>query len=391
MDKKTMYIAIFAIGIVVLFILEPFAIGMLQNAGSKSASTGASGGNSSMASFVGSAVANITITRYEPYLVVTGNASAIEKVKDGLVSSGAATYAVWSGDSLVVSLKSSKGVPAAALEFEAVNASAVATAYLATSDKVKVSDGNGTTVVAEGTSISMQVNPIYEEGSTHEAQFAARVDAGQVTGMGSITILPTVVSGVQIEAEISSQPQATYSVLVGWGGRAAAKQLSAAANATYKERSFVYVANASKEALDAAVSGKAYATGTQPGIISVQNDYTDSETIGRDLLAGGYTAVFPDSVASFAGNGSKDAAEALVASLASANVSATLSTDWTGKIRLPSVLSKDGKNYLGPEGGIELAIEGTGAPAENVTAMNVSVDLEASGSRIVRITAVNPA
>ena len=392
MDKKTLYIAIFAIGVVVLFIVEPFAIGMLQSAGKGSGGSAPIGGNSSsVTGFVGTTVANITIVRYEPYLIVTGNSSAVDGVKDGLISSGVATYAVWTGNSLVVSLKSSKDVPAAALEFQDANATAVATAYLTTAESVTVTDSNGTSVSAQGTSVSMQINPIYEEGSTHEAQFAARVDAGQVTGIGSITIAPLAVIGIPVEAALSSQPQATYTVIVAFSDRASARPLALAANATYKERSFIFVANASKDALDAAMAGQAYVTGTQPGVVSVQNGFVDSEAAGLYLFQKGLTATFPDSLATFGnatdGNAS---ASALVASLAAMNISSKVSEDWTATIRLPSVLEKGGKQYIGPANGIELLIEGTGAPRENVTAMNVSVDIEAVGSKITRITAVNP-
>ncbi|MCX6771770.1 MAG: hypothetical protein NTX79_06975 [Candidatus Micrarchaeota archaeon] len=390
MDKKTLYIAIFAVGIVVLFIIEPFAIGMLQSAGSRSAAGAGDGGNSSAVSFTGNAVANITIVRYEPYLVVSGNASGIEKVKDMLVSSGVATYAVWSGDNLVVSLKSSKDVPSAALEFEDVNATVTATAYLATSDIVRVSDTSGKSVDAQGTSISMQIRPVYDEGSTHEAQFAARVDDGQVTGMGSVTIMPLAVRGVMVEARLSLQPSATYMLGVAFKDRAAARPLVLAANATYKERSFAYVANASKEALDAALAGKSYVTGTQPGIVSVDNNFTDSETLGLALLQKGYAAVFPDSVATFANDSANGSAQALLGELRAQNMSAEISEAWTARIMLPSVLENGGKQYIGSANGIELLIEGAGAPKENVTAMNVSVDFEAAGSRIMRITAVNP-
>jgi hypothetical protein len=291
----------------------------------------------------------------------------------------------------VVSLKSSKDVPAAASEFAAVNASSIATAYLSTSQKVAVTAQDGTTVSAEGTSLSMQISPLYEEGSAHEASFAVRVDDGQVTGMGQIAILPIAVRDVHAEAMLASMPQAAYSVLVAWKDRAAAKPLAAAAGASYKERSFVYVANATKEELDAAVAGLPYVTGTQPDIISVDNGFADSEGIGIALFQKGYTAVFPPSLATFQ-NGSNGSAraDALIASLAAANLSAEISSDWSATIRLPSVLSKDGKEYIGPSGGIELIIEGNGEPAANATAMNVSVDFEASGSRITRITAVRP-
>ena len=389
MDKKTLYIGIFAVGIVVLFIIEPFAIGMLQSAGNGNAGGSGNGGNASSVSFTGNAAANITVSRYEPYLVVTGNASGIEKVKDRLVSSGMATYAVWSGDSLVVSLKSSKDVPSAAMEFEDINASVVATTYLSTSQTVKVTDASGKSVEAEGTSISMQMRPIYEEGSTHEALFTARVDSGQVTGIGAVSIMPLVVNGVMVEAKISSQPVAAYTVRVAFKDRVAAKPLVLAANATYRERSFVYVENASKEALDAAVAGNPFVTGTQPGVISVQNGFVDSESMGLSLFQKGYTAVFPQSIATFA-DASNASAVALIGELQSQNMSAEMTSDWTGKIRLPSVLEKDGKRYSGPAGGLELLIEGTGTPRENVTAMNVSVNIETSGSRITRVTAVNP-
>jgi len=389
MDKKTLYIAIFAVGIVALFIIEPFAIGIIQSAGNGNAGGSASGGNSSSVSFTGTAVANITIVRYEPYLIVTGNNSDAGAVSERLIAAGKVTYASWNGDTLIVSLKSSKDVPSAAAEFEAGNASVVATAYLSTSPKVMVAGTAGTRVEADGISISMQIRPIYEEGSTHEAQFAARVDAGQMTGMGSVSIMPLAVRGIPVEAELSSQPSATYTVRVAFKDRVAARPLALAANATYKERSFVYVENASKEALDIAVAGKSYVTGTQPGVISVDNSFVDSEALGLDLFQKGYAAVFPQSIATFA-DGSNASAQALAGGLKAQNMSAEITSDWTARIMLPPVLVKDGKQYAGPAEGIELLIEGTGTPKENVTSMNVSVDIEVAGSRITRVTAVNP-
>ena len=389
MDKKTLYIGIFAVGIVVLFIIEPFAIGMLQSAGNGNAGGSGNGGNSSAVGFTGNAVANITIVRYEPYLIVSGNNSNAGAVSEKLIGEGKVVYSSWNGKTLIVSLKNSKDVPSAAAEFEAGNASVVATAYISTSQKVRVTDTAGRGLEAEGMSISMQIRPIYDEGSTHEAQFAARVDSGQMTGMGSVSIMPLVVLGIPVEAELSSLPSAAYTVRVAFKDRVAAKPLVLAANATYRERSFVYVENASKEALDAAVAGNPYVTGTQPGVISVRNDYTDSEALGLALFQKGYAAVFPQSVATFsgAGNGS---ATALLEGLREMNMSADITSDWTAKIMLPSVLEKGGKKYAGPEGGIELLIEGTGTPRENVTSMNVSVDIETVGSRITRVTAVNP-
>jgi len=389
MDKKTLYIAIFAIGIVVLFVFEPFAIGMLQSAGNGNTGGSNSGDNTSSISFTGSAVANITIVRYEPYLIVSGNNSNAAAINEKLIGEGRVTYASWNGDTLIVSLKNSKDVPAAAAEFEAVNASVIASAYLSTSSKVKVSDTAGKSVEAQGTSTSMQIRPIYEEGSTHEAQFAARVDAGQVTGIGSVSIMPLVVKDVMAEAKLSSEPATTYTLRVAFKDRVAARQFVLAANATYKERSFVYVENASKEALDIAVAGKAYVTGTQPGVISVNNDFVDSEALGLELFQKGYAATFPQSIATFA-NASNGSADALLETLKAKNMSAEITTDWTAKIMLPSVLEKDGKKYIGASDGIELLIEGTGTPKKNVTAMNVSVNIETIGSKITRVTAVNP-
>ena len=389
MDKKAMYIAAFAIAIVVLFIIEPFAIGMIQSAGNFG---GNNGGNGSAASgmVLGTANANITFVRYEPYLIVSGNSSAIEAVKGRLVSEGVATYAVWSGDSMVVSLKDSKDVPAAASEFERVNATSLATAYLATADKVIVVSNEGKEVEAGGMSISMQVAPLYEEGSTHEASFQARVEGNELTGMGSISILPQAVRGVVVEAMLSGQPQETYSVMVAWKDRQLAKPLALANGATYKERSFIYVANATKEQLDSAVASLPYVTGTQPGIVSVQNDYTDSESVGLALFQSGMTAIFPESVATFANSTGNSSAAAMIGGLEAQNASAKMAVDWTARIRLPAVLESNGKRYFGPEEGIELLIEGTGEPRGNVTSMNVSVDFEALGSQIARVAAVNP-
>jgi hypothetical protein len=64
-----------------------------------------------------------------------------------------------------------------------------------------------------------------------------------------------------------------------------------------------------------------------------------------------------------------------------------MSFAWSAKVLLPPSLSKEGKTYFGPPGGMELLIEGAGAPPENASEIEVSLDIETVGSRITRVTA----
>ena len=159
MDKKDWY-KLLAVGIVLIFVIEGIAIGILQD------DTPSSGGSGTATeSLTGTVNTNVTIVRYEPYVIVGGgNQDEVENAKQRLIESGAATYAVPKDENLVVSLRSGKDAPTAAMEFEKANATVLATAMISTPSRLRV-DAQDISTTVDGTSFNIQLRPIFDEGS----------------------------------------------------------------------------------------------------------------------------------------------------------------------------------------------------------------------------------
>lgn len=385
MGKQQWYVA-FAVGLVLLFIIEPFAMGMLNSANQDRGSASGSGSGSSV-SLTGNVVANATVVRYEPYLIVAGNKTLVEGVKQKLIGSGVATYAVPSGENLIINLKSSKSAVSAAAEFEKVNATAVATAVITTPNNMRV-EGGGISTTVEGASFTMQIRPAYEEGAIVPVTFVANVQNGQIADIRNFAFLPDVISGVRVLASVQSLQQNEY-VQVAWENRTAAKAIVVAENASYKEKSFISVQqNATKEQLDSALAaGKDYVTGVQSGIISVRNDFSDRRRAEADLGALGLQAVFPYSLASFgnASNGTNVSARvaALAEKLRAAGMDAEVYSHTGIVAKLPGSFEYGGKKYSGE--GIVIGVDQ--AEGMNGTEAWLELDFQAAGSTITRITA----
>ncbi len=379
MDKYAWY-KLLAIIVVGAFILQGFATGVLSGGGQQTQEQEQEG-----ASFTGNAFANVTLVRYEPYLIVEGGGTEAEEVKQGLIDEGIATYAVPSQGKLVVSLKTSKSVVSAASEFEKANASAIATAVIRTPEDVRV-QGEGIVTTAKGTSFNLQIRPILEQGSVHEASFLARVENGYVTGIGDFSIIPEFVENAVVFAGIVSEKKTGYSVEIAWQNRTAARQIVKEQGAEYQEKSYIAILeNATLEQLNAAaLQGQSYITGTRQGIISVKNDFSDIELAGGQLFALGLFPTFPPSIATFENQSTNETALSLNEKLGEQGISAEIASSSIVVVKLPETIEANGKEYYTGEEEFEVK-----APSEmNATNVTLVLDFEAIGSQIVRIAEV---
>lgn len=384
MEKKTM-ITIFAVGIVAVFIIEMFAIGYLGSGAQAASSQSGTGGTM----IQGTATANITINRYGPYLIVQGgNQEAVESTVGMLKGKGLVAYTTKSADGLIVSLNKSRDAVAAAEEFEKANASVLATAYIGMQQEVEVA-GDGVTTTAEGITFNTQIRPLYEEGSTQEAQMDIGVQDGKIVGLGSFSILPRVVMNASATAAFTAAPKSAYVVEVPWDSRVKAKGIAAAANATYKEKSYILISQSTPTQALSSAGRLQFATGAQQGVISVQNGFTD---IGTAVVSLGMLNIssptFPPSLATFPNDAGNASAIELLAKLAEANITATISQTSKATVALPEIITKDGNNYR--TGNAEFSMDGTGFAA-NATAVDLYVDFTAEGSRLTRVLAARPA
>lgn len=384
MEKNDWY-KLFAIGIVLVFVLEGIAIGVMQNDNQPSSNQQVEG----TASLTGNVNTNVTIVRYEPYVIVNGgNASEVEKIKERLIESGVATYAVPNGQSLVVSLRSGKDALDAAQEFEYANASVLATASISTAAKLKV-EGTDITTTVDGTSFSMQMRPIFEEGSVAPATFVASVQNGVIVQLGNFALLPDYQSGVVAQAALVEQKQADLSVEVAWQNRSAAKAIAVSQGAAYKEKSYIIVPQGASQAQMSAIaaSGKDYITGVQLGIISVSNGFVDRLRAEGDLANAGLAGEFPVSIALFSNQSGNESVVALAEKLNENGIESAVVSRKVSKATLPDIIENAGKKYR--TGGIVVSFEQV-AEAENGTVF-LSLEFQSEGSSLSRLISVKQA
>lgn len=385
MEKSDIY-KLFALGLVAVFVIEMVALGAL-NTGSRPQGGDQQG---DVLDLTGNVEDNITIVRYEPYLIVSGNASAVDEVKQRLTASGEITYAIAAGESLIVNLNSSKAALPAAAEFEKVNATVLANAVIATSDKIRI-QGNGLTTEAQGNTFKWQIRPIYPEGSKVPARFVARAQGGVMVGAGSLVLLPEFVSGAFVEAGIESALPELAQIEVEWANRSAAQLLARNAGASYKEKSFINILqNATQAQLDS-IRAYDYATAVQSGLVSVKNEFGNEGRAMADLALLKLQPSFPASIAYFENssqNQSENLTAMLLSEMQSAGINAVLVAKTRLRVRLPATIESGGKEYF--TGGRVLDVE-TGTLAQNATRLNITLDFESAGSSITRIVSARQA
>ncbi|MFA6489504.1 MAG: hypothetical protein WCT52_02380 [Candidatus Micrarchaeia archaeon] len=380
MDKSDWY-KILAIGFVLVFVFEMVAIGALNN----NSNTNGGTGNAGATTLTGNATEDMTLVRYEPYIAVTGNGSAVDEAKKKLLDSGVATYEVPAKDAFVLNLKSGKDVPAAAAEFEKINASVLATAVLNTPSKITV-ENEGIVTKADGASFTMQLRPLYDEGASVPVSFTAYVQDGQLYTISNMVFLPSYVLGARIPTEFEGVMTTAY-VEVAWENRSAAKAIVKGMNATYKEKSYIILKDAADAQLNATLAAtKAYSTGAENGVLSVQNGFVDKERAASDIASAGIASgSFPPSVASFANDTNGSLAAALDAKLKAAGVGSNLVEINLVKLKFPAEFEYNGKKYS--SAGYEIELEGT-APTSGKTVW-LEADFESLGGKISRFGAIS--
>lgn|GEM_PF-1185724 len=385
MNKTDVY-KILAIGFVLVFVFEMFAIGAMNNKGNPAGAS--SNGAATLPTISGKASEDLTIVKYAPYLIVSGNGSAAEEAKRGLIDRGIATYSVPAEGGFVLNLKSSKDVVSAAAEFDKANATVYASATIGTPQKLTVV-GDGMTTKAQGATFTMQIRPIYAEGSSVAATFTAQVENGQLVGVGSVMFQPTYVAGARIPAKFVGETQKRY-LEIAWENRSAAKGIARGMNATYKERSYIVLDNATSQQLTAILAAtKDYATDGENGVLSVRNDFFDSERAASDLSAAGLTAAaFPPSVASFANDTDGNLTRKLAAELGIAGIPSRLVETRMLKLGFPEEFEQGGKKYQGA--GYEVEVEANSPDAiPPGTVVWLDATFEAFGGKITRFVDIN--
>ncbi|MEM4554712.1 MAG: hypothetical protein QXT25_02580 [Candidatus Anstonellaceae archaeon] len=376
MKKETLY-KLFAVGLVALFLIEMAAIGLL---------TGGRGGegegsrNGNLSSAFGAVEGNLTVLRYEPYLLVSGSQEQIEQAKKRLTEKKFATYSTKMNEFTVISLNRSRDVVAAAEEIEDLNLTVLATATLALPEMVKVRSESGV-VDAKGSTFQMQLKPIYPEGAKISASLVARVERGQVVAIGSLIFLPQVLTA-EVDGKIEKVKENFWIAEIPWESRNLAKQIAKQEEVAFKERSYLLVKNASSEQL-AQVRNFEYVTAVQEDTISIRNDFADRQKAMADFYAINLEPIFPYSSAQFQRGENETGFEH---ALKQQNITFQLKKKTKAEILLPGKIRVGEEEYINTKSKIELEIE-----AEDAEEIRLWLQFEAAGNRVQRIIQVQPA
>ena len=259
---------------------------------------------------------------------------------------------------------------------------------------MNVDDGS-ISIPVEGSTFTMQLRPLFEEGSSAQARFTAYAQQGKLVSLGDFSFLPISLSGVLVQAMAVQSGAGDFAIEVDWKDRSAAKQIALERGASYREKSFIAIPqNATQDSLDSAVSaGKGYVTFASPGVLGVRNDFADSEKANADLSATGLELSFPPSEASFAnqsGEQGLQALQTLLDAFSSAGINAAIVESSVSRARLPDRLDHEGTVFY--TGGREVEFSGTGSgqPGENGTVL-LELSFEAVGSSVSRIISAKEA
>lgn len=382
--KKTDIYKIIAIVVVVAFVVEAIAMGVMGN------NSNANGNKATpKIDIEGTTVANVTIVRYEPYLTVSGNRSGMDVAKQALIDRGDATYAILSGENMIVNLKNSKVVPSAAAEFEKLNATPYATAIIALPSNIRLqSEGIVTTVPADF-SFNMRIRPVYDEGETVAASFSASIQKGQIISIGGFAFMPSMVNGARVNATVFDDPRQSHSINVPWESRNIAKEIAAMHNATYKEKSYIIIQkNASEEQLSKLLTdGKVFITNAQAGtgIVGIRNGFVDMAAANLTISATGLSPIFPPSTVNL-DESSLEIAEAIILAFGEKGINATLVEKNSFAVELKENFEWGGKTYQ--PGSILIPLEQAGE-TNYTKGMRVELvlDFEAVGKRVSKIIA----
>ncbi|MEM4348198.1 MAG: hypothetical protein QXN37_01370 [Candidatus Anstonellaceae archaeon] len=374
MKKETIY-KLFAIGLVALFIIEMAAIGIL-NSGRGSAQS--SQQNGTIADAFGRVHDELTLLRYEPYLIVSGSQEQIEQAKKRLSEKNLSIYSTKMNEFTVIGLNQSNHVVEAAEEIEGLNLTVLATATLALPNTVKIESDAGI-VHAKGSSFKIQLKPIYQEGSKISASLIAQVQNGQVVAVGSLIFLPTILSA-EVIGKVEKIKDEFLIAEIAWEDRIFAKQIAKQEGIAFKEKSYLMVKNATPAQL-AQIRNFDYVTAVQEDIISVSNDFAGKERAISDFAAVNLEPIFPASEAYFKKGENSSKFEEI---LKQSNVSFRLKNQTKVQILLPSKINVDGEEYINPTQNIELEIEA------EMEEFKVWIEFEVSGNRIQRIIQAKP-
>ncbi len=168
-----------AIALILLFIFSTIA---LYGRGGGSSSTNTQ--NDANISFEFPASANISLSHWDPVVVVTGTDPALPGLIDELKSSGIVTNDLTVPQGSILRLDDSKHVFGTAAVISALGLPVYSDAYLSVGDLDTTYNGQNVTIL--GNTLKVQMPVIFDQGDSFNGQFTAVVQDGKLVNIYKI-------------------------------------------------------------------------------------------------------------------------------------------------------------------------------------------------------------
>jgi hypothetical protein len=387
---KSLLIKLAVVGIILAFVIQTFAFGMLNNPNS---GIGGGGNAISNVAFQGTVVVPATVTSYKPVIILQGTRGQVAEAVKPLVASGAVIYTGEPDEEnmTLVNLAGDADVRAVAKSLEGGNVTVYTTAVISLPSRFNITTPEGQREI-EGTTFDLGTPEILGENETLQMSVYLYVQNGKIVQLQNPVFMQEK-KALLLEGTVSGGVGASYAVLIPFEQRRIdkekAKAIFSAENYSIEIKEISYIAfdpPLSQEQLSKL--NFPYVTYSQPASVSISPTFTDGAKLRSDFELAGVNATPPYSFIRVAGNANEDLENesAKIAGLGKlvANES-SLQIAYRAELSLPDYMELDGKRITGFPQKVNAIVDSKPNIGDKIS---VTITAWVSGSRIVKIETI---
>ncbi len=386
---KSLLIKVIVVAVVLFFVVEMFAFGVLSNPNPTPSS-----GPQKVSEYSGNVQLSGTVVSYRPTLLVRGEGRALREAIEPLVSSGFIIYFGSPSESneTVLNLASNANVREVAKNLSERNLTVTASAVVSLPARFNLTTPEGEMEV-EGTSFEISTQQFFSENETVELSMDVVAQNGRLLQINNLFVLQQRVA-LEATGTVSRVLGTTFVAQIPFAqrriDRAMAREIFAQEGYVIEVREVSYLAfdsPLSQEQLSKITFP--YVTLARERSISLDPSFTNSSRLEGDFASIGLNVSAPYStirVSSNRTNASVENEGELVLSLARSVASeSTLKPAQTVEITLPAIGYSEGKEISNLPAKATVLLPGTHQIGEVV---DVRIRGYASGSRLVSVEEV---
>lgn len=389
--KKEDLIKLFVAAVVILFVVEMFALGA-SIAGNNS--TGPEGQKKQ--SGRGFIEVNATVDYYEPQISISGNSSGLEdaiarlKLEGKIQNDSKNEYGarvLYASES--ASIKEIAGV----LKGQNATVSAYAVLVIPSAEVISPS-GN---YEAVGGTLRYPISPDVEQGGQVGFDATVNVVEGQIISFENIKITAGEISYALVQVPYENVAKGSYVALVPWEKRAigkdalllALREIDANATLSYEEKSYALPQPqlSAQEANALNAQAPSYVVSVSQNAISVQRGFADAQKVQDDMNAFGLQVQLPPSRIVFSLPGASNAAQDATAVFESQNVSIiSIEPLLIYRLTLPQTIGAGNYALSQAQRSVQMPLNASGDEGN----VSVLVEFEHVGSEVTAVKSITP-